>query len=752
MTTPSIFNETRVTAQVGGAEIILETGRLANQADGAIWVQAGGTVVLVTCVTQPGRIDQSFFPLTVDYVEKMYAAGRVPGSFFRREIGRPSERETLCSRLIDRPIRPLFPKGFFDEVQVIATVLSSDQDYDPGVLAMTGASAALHCSQIPFMGPIVGARIGLIDDNFILNPTLSQMEESKLDMVLAASREAVVMVEGSAQFLPHNKLADAIDWAREAIVPLFDAQDELREKAGHEKMEFTPPAEKEELKQAVIELADAEGVSEALFTPEKMARKKAKKKVQEKILQRMTEEEKYEQFADDLGDVSDMLSAYEKKLVRQRIKEQGVRIDGRDTTTVRPIKIELGLLPRTHGSVLFARGETKTLAVATLGSGRDEQRVETLTGDESKRFMLHYNFPPYCVGEVKMMRVSRREIGHGALAERALVPVLPAAEDFPYTLRVVSEIMESNGSSSMATVCGASLSLMDAGVPISDAVAGIAMGLIKEDDEYFVLTDILGDEDAMGDMDFKVAGTATGVTAFQMDIKIAGIPSDVMRKALEQARDARLHILGEMDKMLDKPRPKLSAFAPQFDSVMVSPDIIRVVIGPGGKNIKAITSETGADVDIDDSGKINIFAPSVEAMEQARERILYYDQKPEVGKTYEGPVKKILEIGAIVEILPGVEGLVHISQLDLSRVEKVQDVCKLGDTMKVKCLEVLPGGKMRLSRAAILAEEQGIEFKDTPPRSGGGRPGGRPGGGDRRRGPGGGRPGGGNRRSSGGDN
>ncbi len=746
MTNPSIFNETRVSAQVGGAEIVMETGRLANQADGAVWVQAGGTVVLVTCVTQPGRVDQNFFPLTVDYVEKMYAAGRVPGSFFRREIGRPSERETLCSRLIDRPIRPLFPKGFFDEVQVIATVLSSDQDYDPGVLAMTGASAALHCSPIPFLGPIVGARIGLIDDQFILNPSYTQMEESKLDMIIAASREAVVMVEGSAQFLPHNTLADAIDWAREAIVPLFDAQESLREQVGKEKMTFTPPEEDEEIKKVVIDLADAEGISDALFTPDKMARKKARKGVQEKVLERLGDEEQYADF-EDMRAVSDIMSAYEKKLVRQRIKEQGVRIDGRDTTTVRPIKIEVGLLPRTHGSVLFARGETKTLAVATLGSGRDEQRVETLTGDESKRFMLHYNFPPYCVGEVKMMRVSRREIGHGALAERAVLPVLPEAEAFPYTLRVVSEIMESNGSSSMATVCGASMSLMDAGVPITAPVAGIAMGLIKEEDDYFVLTDILGDEDAMGDMDFKVAGTAEGVTAFQMDIKIAGIPSDVMRKALAQARDARLHILDEMNKVLEMPRPKLSPFAPQFDSITVSPDIIRVVIGPGGKNIKAITAETGADVDIEDSGKINIFAPTTEAMEQARERILYYDQKPEVGKTYEGPVKKILEIGAIVEILPGVEGLVHISQLDLSRVEKVQDVCKLGDVMKVKCLEVLPGGKMRLSRAAILAEEQGIEFKDTPPRSGGGRPGG----GDRRGRSGGSRPGGDRRGRSGGD-
>ena len=431
-------------------------------------------------------------------------------------------------------------------------------------------------------------------------------------------------------------------------------------------------------------------------------------------------------------------------MVRKRIKDTGVRLDGRDMTTVRPISIDLGLLPRTHGSALFARGETKALVVCTLGSGRDEQRIEGLMGDESKRFMLHYNFPPYCVGEIKMMRVSRREIGHGALAERSLVPVLPSAEDFPYTLRIVSEVMESNGSSSMASVCGASLAFMDAGVPIKYAVAGIAMGLIKEGDEYFVLTDIIGDEDALGDMDFKVAGTAEGITAFQMDIKISGIPAEVMARALAQARDARMHILEKMNAMLETPRTELSPHAPKFEAIKVSPDIIRVIIGPGGKNIKALTAETGASIDIEDSGIVHIFAPNEESMQMARERIEMYDQKPEVGKTYEGPVKKLLEIGCIVEILPGVEGLVHISQLALERVDKVTDVCALGDTMKVKCLEVLNDGKMRLSRAAILAEEQGIEFKDNPPKSGRGpkRDGGRGGrgndrGGDRRGGGGG---------------
>ncbi|MFW5734697.1 MAG: polyribonucleotide nucleotidyltransferase [Oceanidesulfovibrio sp.] len=715
----SNFDATRMTVNAGGKEIILETGRLANQADGSVWVQCGGTVVLVTVVTQPLDRDISFFPLVVDYQEKMYAAGRVPGSFFRREMGRPSERETLCSRLIDRPIRPLFPKGFRDEVQVLATVLSADQENDPDVLAVTGASAALHLSQIPFMGPIAAARVAYVDGDFILNPLSEQIEKSTLNMVLAASEEAVVMVEGAAEFVPHEVVSKALEFGKTELQPLLQAQHQLREKAGKEKMEFVPHKDDSDLVAAIEELASEE-LLKAVTIPEKMARKEARSAVKKKTLAALEEDSRFAEKPEVLKNAPDLLGALEKKLVRKRIKEQGVRIDGRDLTTVRPIKADVGLLPRTHGSALFARGETKALCVATLGSGRDEQRVETLMGDENKRFMLHYNFPPYCVGEVKMVRVSRREIGHGNLAERAIMPILPAAEDFPFTMRVVSEIMESNGSSSMATVCGASMALMDAGVPVSKAVAGIAMGLIKEGDEYYVLTDILGDEDALGDMDFKIAGTAEGITAFQMDIKIAGIPPEVMSRALAQARDARVHILGEMAKILGEPRPELSDYAPQLAIVQVDPEVIRMIIGPGGKNIKQITADTGADVDIEDSGKVSIFAPNKEALELAKERVMYFDQKPEVGKVYEGPVKKILEIGAIVEILPGVEGLVHISQLALERVDKVTDVVNLGDTMKVKCLEVLEGGKMRLSRAALLAEEQGIEFKDNPPRRGGG--------------------------------
>jgi polyribonucleotide nucleotidyltransferase len=743
------FDFTRITRTIGGQEIVFETGRLANQADGAVWVQCGGTVVLVTVVTQPMMRDVDFFPLTVDYVEKMYAAGRVPGSFFRREIGRPSERETLCSRLIDRPIRPLFPKGFREEVQVIATVLSSDAEINPDVLAITGASAALHISKIPFGGPIAGARIGYVDNQFVINPPASVMGQSTLDMVLTASRDAVVMVEGSAKFLPHELMAEALEWGRAALQPMLDVQEELREKAGKEKMAFTAPQADPELENTVLELATPE-LDQALSIQEKMARREARKQAKAKVVDAVLADERFAETV-TAGKVGEIFSTLEKSLVRKRIKELGVRLDGRDLTTVRPISIDMGLLPRTHGSTLFARGETKALVVCTLGSGRDEQRIEGLGGEESKRFMLHYNFPPYCVGEIKMMRVSRREIGHGALAERALMPVLPSPESFPYTLRIVAEVMESNGSSSMASVCGASLAFMDAGVPITEAVAGIAMGLIKEDDEYFVLTDIIGDEDALGDMDFKIAGTVQGITAFQMDIKVSGIPGDVMARALAQARDARLHILERMNAVLDKPRTELSPHAPKFEAVKVSPDILRVIIGPGGKNIKALTAETGASIDIEDSGVVNIFAPNEAALLLAKERVLQYDQKPEVGKVYEGPVRKMLEIGCIVEILPGVEGLVHISQLDLGRVEKVSDVCGLGDTLKVKCLEVFPDGKMRLSRAAVLAEEQGIEFQDNPPKGGRGpkRDGGNrgPRGGDRdRRGGGGGDRRGGDRR------
>ena len=730
----SIFPTKRLSATVGGKEIILETGRLANQADGSIWIQCGETVVLVTVCSQALDFDKGFFPLTVEYAEKMYAAGRIPGSFFRREIGRPSERETLVSRLIDRSMRPFLPDNYKDEVQVLANVISADQQNESDVLALTGASAALCISSIPFAGPVAGARIGRIGGKFVLNPTLSELAGSDLNFIIAASREGVVMVEGEALFVPEAVVAEALAWGHKEIQPLIDLQEELIRLAGKEKQ-----AVKEALcTKAVadfLEKAVGADFKAALQISEKMARRAAKKAAKEKAVQAMLDPAS--PFAEDAAAqaaMGDILGDMEKAIVRSRIQREGLRIDGRDTKTVRPILIETGLLPRAHGSVLFARGETKALVVTTLGSSTDEQRMDSLVGDVTKKFMLHYNFPPFSVGEVKPVRVSRREIGHGALAEKALRPVLPADDAFPFTLRVVAETMESNGSSSMAAICGGSLSLMDAGVPIKAPVAGIAMGLIKEGDDFIVLTDILGDEDALGDMDFKIAGTAEGLTAVQMDIKVTGISMEIMARALNQAREARLLILDEMDKVLSAPRQELSKYAPQHCEVMVSPDVIRLIIGPGGKNIKAITAETGASVDIEDSGKVMIFAPTLEAMEKAKEMVLAYDQKAELGKNYDAKVIKVLEIGCIVQLTTNLEALVHVSQLDTSRVENVAEFCQPGDPMRVKVIEV-NGDRVRASRKVVLQEDQGIPWNPEetarPPRREGGREGGR---GDRDRG------------------
>ena len=704
-----LFDPTRLETTVDGKSIILETGRLANQADGAVWIQCGGTVVLVTACTQALAEEKGFFPLVVDYQEMSYAAGRIPGSYFRREIGRPSEREVLVCRLIDRPCRPLFPKGFRDEVQIIATVLSADGQVEPDVLALTAASSALHISKIPFAGPIAGGRVGYLDGKFVLNPTVPQISsESTLNLVFAASRDAVVMVEGGGHFVSEDLLADALEWGHKAIMPLLDLQEEMRAKAGKPKIAFTPPAPIPDLEAKVREVAEAK-LREAFSIKDKLPRREARRAVKDLVMtavaEAFPEQPLYKMKAGDI------LESMEKKLLRALIKETGHRLDGRDVTSVRPIGIEVGVLPRTHGSCLFARGETKSLCVATLGSTGDEQKIETLNGETYKRFMLHYNFPPYCVGEVKMLRgPSRREIGHGALAERSILPVLPGPDVFPFTMRVVSQIMESNGSSSMASVCGASLALMDAGVPIKEPVAGIAMGLIKEDDEFVVLTDILGDEDAMGDMDFKVAGTADGVTGIQMDIKVTGIPQEVMRRALYQAKEARLHILGIMAQTLAAPRPELSPLAPQLAVVNINPEKIREVIGPGGKNIKAITADTGASIDIEDSGKISIFAPTLESLEKARARVEYYDQHADVGANYTGKVKKIIDCGVIVEILPGLEGLCHVSQLDVERVSSPFDVVKLGQELTVKVLEVEPTGRIRLSHKAVINEEKGIPY------------------------------------------
>lgn len=699
----------RVTANVGGREVILEAGRLANQANGAVWIQCGGTVVLVTACSQPLEFDKGFFPLTVEYSEKMYAAGRIPGSFFRREIGRPSERETLVSRLIDRPIRPLFPKGLNEDVQILASVISADQENESDTLALTGASAALMLSSLPFDGPVAGGRIGRINGQFVLNPSFDEIGQSDLNLVFAASRDALTMVEGEARFVTEDDIIEALEWGRKEIQPLLDAQIQLQKLCGKPKMEFTPHEDNPALLAQVEELARHAGIESALRVPEKLARKEARKLVKTEVQDALAADPAWANDEAALRSVPDILADIEKKIVRNRIVNEGIRIDGRDVKSVRPIQIQTGILPRAHGSALFRRGETKSLVVTTLGSSTDEQRVDSLGGDVTKRFMLHYNFPPFCVGEVKPMRVSRREIGHGALAEKSLRPILPNDADFPFTLRVVAETVESNGSSSMAAVCGGSLSLMDAGVPVSEAVAGVAMGLIKEGDKFIVLTDILGDEDALGDMDFKIAGTADGITGVQMDIKISGLTTDIMRTAMQQAREGRLHILEEMRKAIATPRKELSPYAPQHDEFFVNPDVIRLIIGPGGKNIKQITTATGATVDIEDSGKISIFAPTSEALQKAREMISYFDQHPEIGRNYTGKVRKVMDIGAIVEILPNVEALVHVSQLDLGRVEQPSQIARLGEDMKVKVIEI-NGDRIRASRKAVLLEEQGHEW------------------------------------------
>jgi polyribonucleotide nucleotidyltransferase len=727
------FETTTVSIPVNNDTLTIEHGRVALQANGSVLVRCGETVVMVTAVTQPMDRVADFMPLTVNYVEKMYAAGKIPGSYFRREIGRPSDHETLISRLIDRPIRPLFPEGFRDEVQVIATVISADDKHDPDVLSLVGASAAMHISDIPFLGPIAGVRVGYVDGEFVLNPTYAQQKQSTLNLLLAGTRDAVVMVEGGSKFLKESLLADAIAWGHKALQPMIDAQDELRSKVGKDKLEVIAPEPDTELEAIVAGIA-REALKKALAIPAKMERYAAKKQVKKQTMQALAE--RLEETPERLAKIPGILEDMEKAIVREQIVTTNTRIDGRDMTTVRPLTMEVGLLPRAHGSAIFTRGETKSLCTATLGSSRDEQRVETLTGEVTKPFMLHYNFPPFCVGEARMLRApGRREIGHGALSERAITPVLPSQEDFPYTTRIVSEILESNGSSSMASVCGGTLALMDAGVPISAPVAGIAMGLIKEGDEYRILTDILGDEDHLGDMDFKVAGTAEGVTAIQMDIKIAGIPSEVMARALEQAREARLHILEEMTRIIAQPRTELSTYAPQMEIVYVDTSKIRDVIGPGGKNIKAITAATEASIDIEDSGKISIFACNQEALDRAKEMVLFYDQKAEPGKDYDGVVKKIMDFGAFVEILPGLEGLCHISQLARERVDQVGDVVREGDPIKVKVIEVDSSGKIRLSRKAVLMEEAGETFSmDEAKRSSGGGGGGnrrRPGGGDR---------------------
>jgi len=691
-----------------GKSLSIESGRMAKQANGSVLVRCGDTVVLVTAVaTKDARVGIDFFPLTVDYQEKTFAAGKIPGGFFKRE-GRPSEKEVLTSRLIDRPLRPNFPEGFLCETQVIATVLSADKDNDPDVLGLTGASAALHVSDIPFNGPIAGVRIGRIGGKFIINPKLAELEESDLNLIVAGTRDSIVMVEGGARFAPEDVIVDALFAAHEALRPLLDAQDELRQTLGKPKRTVTAPQRDDDLARRVRELAEPR-IRAAIAITAKQERNTSLRDAAREVDLALVDA-----YPERASDVRSLYEELQYELFREMIVKTRRRVDGRGLKDVRPISCETGILPRTHGSALFTRGETQALCTTTLGTASDEQKIDALLGEYYRKFMLHYNFPPFSVGEVKFMRApGRREIGHGALAERALTPVLPPEEKFPYTIRVVSEVLESNGSSSMATVCGGSLSLMDAGVPLVAPVAGVAMGLIKEGDEVRVLTDILGDEDHLGDMDFKVAGTADGVTAVQMDNKLGGVGREVMREALYQAREARLHVLAEMAKSLQRHREELSEYAPRIHTMKIPVDRIRDLIGPGGKMIRSIVEETGCKIDVEDDGTVLVASSDGEAMKLAIDRIQAITAEAEIGKIYKGKVRKIMDFGAFVEILPGTDGLVHISQLAQGRVNKVTDVVKEGDEILVKVLEIDKSGKIRLSRREAMREaEQGSGAPD----------------------------------------
>ena len=691
----------KVEAEIGGRLLSIESGKVARQANGSVWITYGETVVLVTATAaKEEKPDMGFLPLTIEYQERLYSVGRIPGSFFRREIGRPTEKETLSARFIDRPLRPLFPDGYMTETQVIATVLSADQQNDPDTLAMIGASASLIISDIPFHDAVAGVRVGYIEGEYVINPTKDQLVDSRMDLIVAGTRSAVVMVEGGADNLSEEEVMEGIFFGHEKLQVILDLQEELRSVLGKPKREVMQPKIDEALAMRVTELGAA-GMTEVISTADKMQRGRLYDEVKERVVSRLEEEQE-----GCGGQASELLSALKKKMMRDKIVVEKSRIDGRAFNEVRPITCEVGCLPRTHGSALFTRGETQAIVTATLGSEGDEQRVETLYGESFKHFMLHYNFPPFCVGEVRFMRgPSRRDIGHGALAERGINAVLPPAEKFPYTMRVVSDVLESNGSSSMATVCGASLALMDGGVPINNPVSGIAMGLIKEGDNIIILSDILGDEDHLGDMDFKVVGTSQGITSLQMDIKISGVNREIMTTALKQAKEGRMHILQRMAEALPEPRKEIASHAPKFFTMSINPDKIRDIIGPGGKMIKALTAEYGAKIEVDDSGMIKIFSPSGDIARKLMERIEDITEEAKVGKIYKGTVKTIKDFGAFVEILPGTDGLVHISELADKRVNKVTDILKEGDEVTVKVLEIDSRGKIRLSRKAALAEE-----------------------------------------------
>jgi len=695
----------RIERKFAGRNLTLEIGRMAKLAAGSCLVQYGETVVLCSATVQDTPTHLPFFPLTIEYREKSYAAGKIPGGFFKRE-GRPGEKEILAARLTDRPLRPLFPEGFMHETQVACFILSADMENDADVLALLGASVALNMSKVPFNTLVASVRVGRIRGTWILNPTFQQLEYSDVDMIVAGTEDAILMVEGGAVEVPEEDVLEALAVAHDGIKELVGIQRELLADHQIPDMEWTAIEPDRSLKTRVEDLA-RDRVEEALNLADKQERQQAMAALREDVVAQLQEGD--DEWSEHEKDVSNLLRSIEKRTMRRQILEKGERADGRKPDEIRPITCEVGVLPRTHGSALFTRGQTQSLGVVTLGTASDEQRIDSIDTREevTKSFMLHYNFPPFSTGEAKPYRgTSRREVGHGNLAERAIQPLLPEYDQFPYTIRVVSDILESNGSSSMATVCSASLALMDAGVPIKAPCAGVAMGLIKEGDEVAVLTDILGLEDALGDMDFKVAGTRRGVTSIQMDIKVGGLTMEILREALERAHRGRMHILDLMDQTLAEPRSDISEWAPRIVTIQINPSRIGEIIGPKGKTIRAIQEESGAKIEIDDSGLVKIAAVSTEAGARAREMIEAIVQEPEVGRIYEGPVKNTTTFGAFVEILPGTEGLCHISELAEGRVEKTEDVVRKGDVVRVKLLSIDEKGRLRLSRKAALAEEK----------------------------------------------
>ena len=734
----------RESINIGGRPLTFETGRLAKLADGAILATYGESVVLVTVVSSEERPGLDFFPLTCEYVEKTYAAGKIPGGFFKRE-GRLRDYEILASRVMDRPLRPLFPDGYKKDTQVIATVMSADKENPTDVIALSGASAALHISNIPWDGPIAGLRVARVDGELITFPTFEQSAKADIDLTVAVSKDSIVMVEGGANEVSETELIDALMHAHSEGQKIIGLIEKLRAGVGREKRAFTTPKIDEGVARRIAELADAD-FKTACVIKEKQARYSRYSEIKKGVFAKLTEELGAEKFAATEKLAKEELENRKAVVVRNMVLDEGKRIDGRDTRTVRPISCEVGLLPRVHGSALFQRGETQAIVTATLGTATDEQKIDALTGESWKRFMLHYNFPPFSTGETKPMRgPGRREIGHGALAKRALVRLLPSKDEFPYTIRIVSEILESNGSSSMASVCGGSLALMDCGVPLKKPVAGIAMGLIKEGDRLAILSDILGDEDHLGDMDFKVCGTDRGVTAIQMDIKIAGLDRSILERALDQAREARIHILGRMLATLSTARTEINRWAPRITTVKVKPDQIRIIIGPGGKTIKGIVDQTGCSVDVDDDGTVAIASADSDAVKKALAIIEGLVAEPEVGRIYKGKITRIVDFGAFVEILPNSEALLHVSEIAHTRVENPGDILKEGEEVEVKVISVERDGKVRLSRRELLEfpeGEEGEAAKERMARSreagpGGGRGGPRGGGGgrDRDRGP-----------------